>query len=205
MAKKISMPLALPKLETKDKIYLHLFKSDEEAGKHLTAHEMEIKRRWMAVYSKWLDDPFLSVRDMVHFIMAGGDGAFKKVDRSAAYNDVEIVQGLLGNMKNATKSWIRHLVYESSMQALKWAQQAQDAKSVAVINDKLIKAFNLDKDDIDPMDWDKMIPPNFEPTDDVTVLNIDPIDNIEERRRELRKRFGIKTDIIDAEIIQEDE
>ena len=204
MAKTNAMPVVLPKMETRDKIYLHLFKSDEEAKNFLAPHELEIKRRWIAIYSKWLDDPFLPVSDMVKFIESGGEGAFSKMDRSTAYRDVEIVQSMLGNMKNATKSWVRHLVYESSMQALGWAVDDKDAKAVAAIADKLIKAFNLDKEDVDPMDWEKMVPPNFEPTDDITVLGVDPIENIESRRKALRKMFGIgEAKVIDAEVIEE--
>ncbi len=53
-----------------------------------------------------------------------------------------------------------------------------------------------------------MIPPSFEPSDDITLLEgIEPIDNLEERRKELRElaRGMVKGGAVDAEIIKEKE
>jgi hypothetical protein len=58
-----------------------------------------------------------------------------------------------------------------------------------------------DKPDND-FDWDQMLPPILEPSNDVTLLEgIEPIDNLEERRKELRTLFKqeMKTSAIDIE------
>lgn len=204
MSQKKPIPLLPTKLDTRDKIYLHLFKSEKEAEQFLTEKEMVIKRRWVAIYSKWLDDPCFPIKEMIEFVQHGGDGAFAPVGRMQAYRDIEAVQSLLGRMQNATKAWVRHVLYETTVKAIKIAMEAEDTKAVAINNRNLIAGFNLDKDDVDAMDWEKLIPPSFEPTDDITILGIDPIENIETRRKELRKMFGIKTvEITEAEIINE--
>lgn len=53
-----------------------------------------------------------------------------------------------------------------------------------------------------------MIPPSFEPSDDITLLEgIEPITDLEERRKELRElaRSMAKGKAVDAEIINEEE
>jgi len=55
--------------------------------------------------------------------------------------------------------------------------------------DKIGKYTRADKED-DVFDWNEMIPPSFEPTDDITVLEgIREIPNLEEERRRFREKF----------------
>lgn len=64
-----------------------------------------------------------------------------------------------------------------------------------------------DKED-NRLDFERMIPPSFEPSDDITILEgLEPIDNLEERRKELRElaRSMAKGKAVDAEIINEEE
>ena len=62
-----------------------------------------------------------------------------------------------------------------------------------------------------PLTWtrsESTIPPSFEPSDDITILEgLEPIDNLEERRKELRElaRSMAKGKAVDAEIINEEE
>ncbi|MGZ2674544.1 hypothetical protein SD303_22160, partial [Bacteroides fragilis] len=61
-----------------------------------------------------------------------------------------------------------------------------DAKGAAAALDKIGKYTRSDKDD-DAFDFSQLIPPSFEPSDDVTTLEgIEVIDNLEQRRQELR-------------------
>ena len=57
--------------------------------------------------------------------------------------------------------------------------------------DKLAKYFKLDKDDEEPIPWDKLIPPDFELSDDVRVLDHKlHIPNLEEKRTRLREKYN---------------
>ena len=64
---------------------------------------------------------------------------------------------------------------------------------MAMAADKIGKYQRVDQIDDNGINFDEMIPPNFEFTSDVTLLNIKQVPDLEARRRELRKHFGIKT------------
>lgn len=189
-----------------EKVYLHLFDDEKVASQFLTENEMKIKKRWSAIYSYMLDNPYLSTSDIVTFILTGGVGAFEPVSKSQAYRDIEVIQNYLGNIKNATKVWVRHIVYNACVETIQDAQKKKDFKAIVMAADKLGKYFKLDKEDVDPLDWEKIIPPSFEPTDDVTVLGIKKTENIEQRRRELRAKFkgSSENDILDAEVLDDE-
>jgi len=55
----------------------------------------------------------------------------------------------------------------------------------------LIKAAKLDRDDAEEINWERLIPPSFEPSPDISLLNLPENDakNIAQRRADLRKKF----------------
>ena len=69
------------------------------------------------------------------------------------------------------------------------AMDKEDAKGAAAALDKIGKYTRADKDD-NKLDYSQMIPPSFEPSDDVTLLEgLEEIENLEEKREELRTLF----------------
>ena len=84
------------------------------------------------------------------------------------------------------------------------AMEKGDAKGAASALDKLGKYTRCDKED-EQLDFEQLIPPSFEPTDDYTLIDgLTKIDNLEQRRKELRALAkGIS--IEDAEIVDDDE
>ena len=64
-----------------------------------------------------------------------------------------------------------------------------DAKGAAAALDKIGKYTRSDKED-DALDYSQLIPPSFEPSDDVTLLEgLEPIDNLEQERQDFRSQF----------------
>lgn len=164
-----------------------LFKGKDEAMLMLTKREMEIKNRLMLCVSKKMDDPFIEDTDLVNFLMHGCAGAAEPVSNSQAYRDVAMVNRLVGNVQQASKTWYRHMIIEGAKKAYALAIDNGDAKGAAAALDKLGKYTRCDKDD-DKFDFSRMTPPSFEPTDDVTLIDgLEKVDNLEERRKELRR------------------
>lgn len=191
------------KQEAIKKIEKVLFLSDREASEVLTPTQLERKKRLMICVSKKMDNPMISDKELVDFMTAGCDGACSMVTISTAYRDVAALTRIFGNIQLAAKSWYRYMIVEGAKEAFKISKEMKDGKGMAAALDKIGKYTRADKED-DAFDWERMIPPSFEPTDDVSVLgdDLEKIPNVEERRKELRQLFN-KRNVKDAEIIDE--
>lgn len=171
---------------TYDRIERALYK-DPDDSTYLTAREQEIKKRMMLCVAKKMDSPLIEDADIVSYLMHGCGGNATPVSQSQAYRDVAMMNRLVGNIRLAAKSWYRYMIVEGAKKAYQLAIDNGDAKGAAANLDKIGKYTMADKED-NRFDYDKMIPPSFEPSDDATLLEgIQPIENLEERRRELRR------------------
>ena len=188
-----------------ERIERALFKSREEGFQMLTAKEMAIKERMMLVVAKRLENPLIEDKELVNFLIGGCGGVVDKVSQSQAYRDVAMANRLVGNIQLSAKSWYRYMIVEGAKAAYNMAMEKGDAKGAASALDKMGKYTRSDKED-DALDFSQMLPPSFEPSDDVTLLEgVERIDNLEERRRELRKlaRNKVLGTPTDAEIVDE--
>jgi len=170
--------------------------------KPLTKDEKKTLERYQAAFTFWQNNPHLSKKDVANFIM----NTFN-LQKTAAYQDTQNVERLLGNVKISASTWLQHMVNEMCRQAYILAKAKGDAKGMILAADKLGKYNKLDKDEIERIPWESLIPPNFEPVPDVTVLGLEPITNIEEKRKQLRERYKRKYEpskIEDAVIINDD-
>jgi len=191
---------------TYDRIERALYK-DPDSSLYLSAREQEIKKRMMLCVAKKMDSPLIEDADIVNYLMHGCGGNATPVSQSQAYRDVAMMNRLVGNIRLAAKSWYRYMIVEGAKKAYKLAIDNGDAKGAAANLDKIGKYTMADKED-NRFDYDKMIPPSFEPSDDVTLIEgIEPIENLEERRRELRRlaRNLAMGKAEEAEIVPEEE
>ncbi|WP_270721346.1 hypothetical protein [Bacteroides hominis] len=177
----------MPKKDTTyDRIERSLFKDRGESALQLSPKEMEIKNRMMLCVSKKMESPLIEDQELVTFLMHGCGGQAEPVSQSQAYRDIGMINRLVGNIQLAAKSWYRYMIVEGGKKAFQLAIDNGDAKGAAASLDKIGKYTRSDKDD-DAFDFSQLIPPSFEPSDDVTTLEgIEVIDNLEQRRQELR-------------------
>ncbi len=173
---------------TLDKIQKELFAPPEENSK-LDPSLQLIKMRLERGFTFWLENPHLPEVKIVNFLQNTCG-----ISRSQAYTDLKNIKYLLGNIRNASKEWYRHMVIEMCRSAYSIAKIKRDAKAMALAADKIGKYAKLDKDEDDPLPWDQLIPPNFEPKPDVNILGIKPVSNLEEHRRKLRQKYLAKYD-----------
>ena len=185
---------------TYTRIERSLFKDKAEAARTLSPRELEIKTRMMLCVSRLMDNPMLEDAELVNFLLHGCAGQAEPVGKSQAYRDLAMIRRLVGNIQLAAKSWYRYMIVEGAKKAYEVAIANNDAKGAAAALDKLGKYTRCDKED-DQFDYSQMIPPSFEPSDDVTLLDgLEPVDNLEEKRRQLRTYF--KGEAEDAAIIE---
>ncbi|MGL4519590.1 MAG: hypothetical protein ACRCUJ_07950 [Phocaeicola sp.] len=192
---------------TYDKIERALYKDADSVM--LSPSEEGIRRRMMLCVAKKMESPLLEDSELVTFLMHGCGGAADNVSQSQAYRDIGMINRLVGNISLAAKSWYRYMIVEGAKKAYQLAIDGGDAKGAAAALDKIGKYTMCDKED-SKVDYSQLIPPSFEPSDDITLLEgLEVIDNLEEKRRELRElalgQFRRKAENAEEAIIEEEE
>lgn len=170
-----------------DRLQLYLFDDETNIPSHhlFSEKELEIKKRYIAVYTFCIDKPTLSDKKVISFMTSE-----LKLSKSQAYRDLPNIKILLGNVRNASKEWQRYKLIAMLDKAYEIAEKRKDAKAMILAADKLGKYTQLDKEDTQRIPYNEIVPQPFEPTDDVRVLGLDPIENLIERQRRLREKYG---------------
>lgn len=188
--------------DTFKKIESVLYLPDDQADQVLTPYEMERRNRWLICVSKKMENPLLPDKQLVEMLEAGMTGKFRAVAKSTAYRDIAAVNKITGNIQLAATNWYRYMIIEGAKEAFDIAKAEKDARGMSAALDKIGKYTRADKPDND-FDWDQMLPPVMEPSNDTTLLEgIEPIENLEARRREMRKMFKgeLRANAEDAEL-----
>ena len=142
-------------------------------------------QRLRGIYAYWLQFP------------SKFDKKFK-VGRAQAYDDLHLTQILMGNLQQASKEFMRWKINRDLEEDLRLARQRGDLRAVASIEKNRIMNNRTDKDDEPELEFDKIVPQQFEMTDDPTVIGIQKIPGLRDRIRKLEKKYG-DTKIEDAE------
>lgn len=185
-------------LTTFDKIQKYILEEKSVSSNYLTEDEMTILDRYAITFTYWYNNPALTDRQIQNFLMRSF-----KVSITTALNDVPNIKALLGNVKVASKDYHRYIVVEMCKEAYQLAKgrNPPDIKGMVMAADKLGKYTRVDQDDTDNIPWDKLIPPNFEPTDNLSVLDLSVDPTFEERMRKLKSRYIQEIEEIEPEII----
>ena len=189
-----------------EKLHVHLFGSEED--KMLTIFskdEQEIVIRYRAAFTKWLSEPMLRDTEMVSYIKETFG-----IKEAQAYRDLSRIKSLIGNIQNAGKEFQRHRATEMILRGYQLAADAQNGTEVkqamAMIRagEALVKVHKLDKDEIDRIPWEDIIPLELEPTTDISVIGRKKIDNLEELKQKLRKKYGVLIEDVTYQDIEEE-
>jgi len=179
-----------------DKIQRSLF--DEEALNSLSAKDVELRRRYQAVFVVWIENPNWTDKEIVRFMLQE-----LKVKRTQAYTDLQRIKTMLGNVRNAAKEWQRYVVIEMCKEAYNLAKKRGDIRSMVMAADKLGKYTKLDKDDQDALPWDQLVPPQLDPTSDVSVLKITRGPDFQKKVQQLKSKYlGTDLAVEDADVIE---
>lgn len=177
--------MSLPLASMEDySIYITL-SDDELFERRIAQTVIERIHRLRGLYAYWLQFPQKFDQDIVQY-----DMAMFKVGKSQAYDDLHLVRLILGNLQQASKDFMRWKINQDLEQDLKAARRAGDHRSVAAIEKNRILNNRTDKDDELELEFDKIIPQQFVPVDDPTVLGIKKLPDLRNRIRELVKKYS---------------
>ena len=106
----------------------------------------------------------------------------------------------------ANKEFMRWKINKDLEEDLKAARRAQNYRAVAAIEKNRILNNRTDKNDEIELEFDKIVPQLFEPTDDPSVIGIEKIPRLRERIKLLNKKYSNNIDMkyTDYEEVEDD-
>ncbi|WP_372775649.1 hypothetical protein [Mangrovibacterium sp.] len=188
----------MPRPTTLEVCRKHLYDTEE----NIPAVYLERIKRLRVGYTFWYEFPTKREPDIRDLLM----NEFG-VAKSTAYEDIQIIKVLLGDVKNPGKEWIRYRVNTMLEEAYTLAEIQKDPKAMALAADKLGKYNMLDKPDAEPLPFDEIVPQTFEPTDDPTPLGLKKDPDIRAKKNKMLEKYHAEIEIIDVpyeEMIKDD-
>lgn len=174
-----------------EKLHDYLFASREVCEVVFDKDQQEVVLRYRAAFTKWLSEPFLRDNQMISYLkVAFGIG------EAQAYRDLSRIKSLIGNVHNAGKEFQRHRATEMILKGYDMAAEAdshlevKQAMAMIRAGEALVRVHKLDKDEIERIPWEDIIPLQLEPTTDISVIGRKRIDNLEELQQKLRRKYG---------------
>jgi hypothetical protein len=156
------------------------------------AYQDRVKRVRVG-FSHWYEFPSTS-RSRIRDLIVHEFGVTGKT----AYEDIQVIEILLGNIKNPEKAWIRYRVNTFLEEAYRLAKLQKDPKAMAIAADKMGKYNMLDKPDADPLPFDEIVPQTFEPTDDPSSLGLKKDPDIREKKKRMIEKYVADIEITDV-------
>lgn len=133
---------------------------------------IERVHRLRGLYAYWLQFPDKFERDIMQ-----QDMALFGVGRAQAYDDVRLVQMLLGNMQQANRNFMRWKINQDLEADLKAARRQGDYRSVASLEKVRVLNNRTDKEDEPQMDYDRIPLFGVIMTSNPAALKIEGYDN----------------------------
>ena len=140
--------LELKTSTAEERIRLHFLGKIE-----LNAEDTLIKDRMETAHSMMLDN-FESDKNIVSYLMTRFG-----ISKTAAYRDLFNAKNLFGDIRRHNKEHLRYLVTEWAILVFKMSHETKDLKSMEKSIEKITRANNLDKEDMDLPDASKIQPP----------------------------------------------
>ena len=136
--------------------------------------------RLRGLYAYWLQFPDKFERDLLQ-----QDMALFGVGRAQAYDDMRLVQIILGNMQQASRNFMRWKINQDLETDLKAARRQRDYRSVAALEKARILNNRTDKEDEPDNNYDRI--PHFGVimTSNPAALKIEGYDSEASLRKEI--------------------
>ncbi len=167
--------------------YMSLMPLDEDEliEKQIPASMLERVKRLRGMYAFWLQYPRQSLSELVH-----RDVSMFHVKQSQAYDDINLVQVMLGNLQNATKDFWRWKINQEIDEDRQAAKRASDFRALASMQKNRIKNNRTDTPDEPELGFEKIIPAEFKMSNDPTIIGLKDTPNLKELIVQLERKYG---------------
>lgn len=173
---------------------------DDRDVEVVTDKVIEKRRRRFSGFIYWLDHPDKKDTSVIDFIIE-----LFGVSRASAYRDMQVIKAQVGNIKATDKQFIRVEMYEDLRLIIELCKAQKNYKQAAAAWNVIGKYCNLDKEEPEEIPWNDIVPPEFEPSSDVTILGVKPMKNVEDVKSRLKKKYLSKPEDIEFEELEDGE
>ena len=141
------------------------------------------------IYNYMLRNPLKKDREYIDYIQASyHDEDGKALSKRKAYEDIEILHAVIGNLQQCTKEWHRWRFNNMIMEGYAIAVRKEDAAAIAKLAQQYGKYNQLDKNDEKDLGLSQV--PHLIFVFDVSVLGFKPIPNAYRVMDELIKKYS---------------
>ena len=190
-----------------DEYVSYIVMNDEELrDQHVSPAVIDRLHRLRGLYAYWLQFPDKFERDILQ-----QDISLFGVGRAQAYDDVRLVQILLGNMQQATRNFMRWKINQDLEADLRAARRQGDYRSVASLEKVRVLNNRTDKEDEPETNYDRIPLFGVVFTSNPAALNIPGYDNEASLRKDIEmmnKRYSRdiekEKEFTDYEEVEED-
>ena len=171
-----------------DEYQLNLFSPvDKMKENNVPEHVIIRLLRLRALYTFWLNFPSKTTREMVQQDQL----MHPDIKQREAYDDIKLVKILIGNLEAESKEWHRHVFNRRTDEIYRQAMRDHDNRAAEKANADYAKYNRVGEIDQQPVNYDEIIPHIIEPTDDPTVIGIDPIKDLRGEIRKMKRKLSI--------------
>ena len=151
---------------------------------------IERLERLRGIYTYWLQFPNKQTQEIVKY-----DLDMFLIGKTQAYEDIQLVKVLIGDLQSTTKDFwrwrINTMILEDHEQALK----DKDWRSVASMQKNLILNNKTNKEDPLELDFEKIVPQQFEMTDDIAIVIPGKHKTSRKKIEDMLKKYGRKDEM----------
>ena len=177
-----------------------LFSDIEDLQRHYPAETVAKVLRVRDMYLHMLKTPSLTDSEVIRTFTAR-----YKVSRPTAYSDLACVKALLPMLSKEARDFHRWRTLEMLLETYRIAKAKMDVRTMERVSATYGKVTNADRPDEQRIDVSQIVPVQWIPTDDPTVLGLPRLENREQKIKELLQEFSSTTpEILDVSYEEED-
>ena len=168
----------------------NLMLSEEELlAKRIEQQTIMRIMRLRDIYNYMLRNPLKKDREYIDYIQANyKDTSGKALSKRKAYEDIEILHAIIGNLQQCSKEWHRWRFNNMIMEGYAIALRKEDAAAIAKLAQQYGKYNKLDKDDDHDRGYGEI--PHIHFTFDVSKMGFQSIPNLLQVIAELEAHFS---------------
>lgn len=146
--------------------------------------------RLRGLYTYWLQFPSKQTADLVEY-----DTKMWNVRKTQAYEDIQLVKALIGDLQQSNKEFWRWRINTMIMDDHKAARRAGEWRAVASMQKNLILNNKTDKEDPIDLQLDRIIPQAFEMTDNISIVIPEAKNTSRKKIEDMLRKYGRKDDL----------
>ena len=176
---------------------------EEMVEKKISSQVIERIIRLRDVYNYMLRNPLKKDREYIEYIQARYSVNDKPLSKRKAYEDLEILHAIIGNLQQCTKEWHRWRFNNMIMEGYAIALRKEDALAIAKLAQQYGKYNQLDKNDERDRGYGEI--PRLQFTFNVADMGFKRIPNVRSVIRDLIAKYSQSNlqDIAeDAEVVE---